>query len=162
MDCESVRLAEKLGQALLRARLTLACAESCTGGLLSGALTEVSGSSGWFRGGVVAYHNDLKMSLLGVPEELIRTYGAVSEPVVLAMAHGARERLGADLAMSVSGIAGPTGGTPDKPLGTVWLAWSGPHGEHARRFHFEGDRQDVRCQAVRQALQEILALAGRG
>ncbi len=162
MDEESVLLAEKLGQALLRLRLTLACAESCTGGLLSATLTEVPGSSGWFRGGVVAYHNDLKTGLLGVSAELLRAHGAVSEAVVLAMARGARKRLDADLALSVSGIAGPTGGTPDKPVGTVWLAWSGPHGEHARRFLFQGDRGSVRAQSVRRALQEMLALAGRG
>lgn len=162
MDDESVRLAEKLGQVLLRLKLTLACAESCTGGLLTGTLTAVPGSSAWFRGGVVAYHDDLKTSLLGVPVELLRSHGAVSEPVVLALARGARKRLGADLALSVSGIAGPGGGTPDKPVGTVWLAWSGPHGERARRFLFQGDRQAVRAQTVRAALEELLARAGRG
>lgn len=162
MDDECVRLAEKLGQVLLRLGLTLACAESCTGGLLTGTLTAVPGSSAWFRGGVVAYHDDLKTSLLGVPTELFRSHGAVSEPVVLAMARGARTRLGADLALSVSGIAGPGGGTPDKPVGTVWLAWSGPHGEHARRFLFPGDRQAVRARTVRAALEELLARAGRG
>ena len=92
MDDESVRLAEKLGQVLLRLRLTLACAESCTGGLLTGTLTAVPGSSDWFRGGVVAYHDDLKTSLLGVPVEMLRSHGAVSESVVLAMARGARTR----------------------------------------------------------------------
>lgn len=162
MDDESVRLAETLGQVLLRLKLTLACAESCTGGLLTGTLTAVPGSSAWFRGGVVAYHDDLKTSLLGVPAELLRSHGAVSEPVVLAMARGARKRLGADLALSVSGIAGPGGGTPDKPVGTVWLAWSGLHGERARRFLFQGDRQAVRARTVRAALEELLARAGRG
>lgn len=157
MDDESVRLAEKLGQVLLRLGLTLACAESCTGGLLAGTLTAVPGSSAWFRGGVVAYHDELKISLLGVPAEFFRSHGAVSEPVVLAMARGARTRLRADLALSVSGIAGPGGGTPDKPVGTVWLACSDQHGEHARRFLFPGDRQAVRARILREALDGLLA-----
>ncbi|MCM0755882.1 CinA family protein [Desulfovibrio aminophilus] len=152
----------ELGAALRARGLTLACAESCTGGLLAGALTSVAGSSDWFLGGVVAYHDLIKTRLLDVPETRLRRHGAVSEPVVAAMAHGARGAFCADLAVSISGIAGPGGGTPEKPVGTVWMAWASPEGVTTRKFLFEGDRAGVRDQSVAEAVAGLLALAGRG
>lgn len=111
-----------LSEKLMVRGLLLGTAESCTGGLLAGACTEVSGSSRWFAGGVVTYSNELKMGLLAVPEEALAAHGAVSEAVVRAMAEGAVRRLGVQLALAVSGVAGPDGGSVEKPVGTVWLA----------------------------------------
>ncbi len=146
--------------AVLRSRgATLACAESCTGGLLAGALTSVAGSSEWFLGGVVAYHDSIKSRLLDVPETFLRQHGAVSEPVVAAMARGVREAFCSDLAVSISGIAGPGGGTSEKPVGTVWMAWDGPEGVAVKRFQFDGDRLAVKRQAVHEAMAGVLAMA---
>lgn len=153
-------LVRDLGQALRERGWRLAVAESCTGGLLAGALTGVAGSSDWFLGGVVAYANNVKTALLGVSPERLAAHGAVSEPVVLDMARGVRGLLGADLSASISGVAGPGGGTLDKPVGTVWVAWDGPAGLFARRFHFSGDRAEVRERSVRAALETLLTLAG--
>lgn len=134
----------------------LATAESCTGGLLASTLTNLPGSSAWFHGGVVAYSNALKMGLLGVPEDVIAENGAVSEAVVLAMARGALllpgMPQGRGCALSVSGVAGPTGGTREKPVGTVWMAWAWPGGARAERFLFRGSRTSVKAQSVAAAL----------
>ncbi|MGH7498188.1 MAG: competence/damage-inducible protein A [Gemmatimonadales bacterium] len=134
----------------------IGAAESCTGGLVGERLTEIPGSSEVFTGGVVCYDNSLKVSLLGVPAELIETAGAVSEPVVRAMAKGAVERLGVDLAVAVTGIAGPGGGSAEKPVGTVWLAVA--HGDQvmSRRSVFVGNRHDIRRRAAQGALFMIL------
>ncbi len=121
-DLEGAAL--RLGRALLVHRARVATAESCTGGWIAKALTDVPGSSQWFESGIVAYSNSAKDALLGVPGELIAAHGAVSEPVVRAMAEGARAQLGVDLAVAVSGVAGPDGGSADKPVGTVWFAWA--------------------------------------
>ena len=134
------------------AGLRLATAESCTGGLVGARLTEVPGSSEVYEGGVVCYSNRLKRELLGVPAALIEDHGAVSEAVVRAMAEGARLRLGVDLAVAVTGIAGPGGGTPDKPVGTVWLAVADASGPTARRVTFLGSRREVRARAAQAAL----------
>lgn len=140
---------------LLKARgLTIAAAESCTGGLLLGRLTEIPGSSAWVIGGVVAYANEVKVRDLGVPPALIEEHGAVSEPVAIAMANGVRERLGADLAVAITGIAGPSGGTDAKPVGMVVIAATGL-GERVRTFNFTGDRRMVRALSTAAALDMV-------
>jgi nicotinamide-nucleotide amidase len=135
-------------------RLTLAVAESCTGGLLGERLTNVPGSSDVFLGGVTAYHNEVKRNLLGVRAEDIDRYGAVSEAVALQMATGVRDKLGADVGVSVTGIAGPGGGTPEKPVGLVWIAVHGSEVK-ARRFHVGGDRAEIRQRAAQAALEMV-------
>ncbi len=140
----------------LRARgATMATAESCTGGWIAKVLTDLAGSSEWFAGGIVSYSNDAKSRLLGVAPETIRQSGAVSEATVREMAEGVRERVGADHGLAVSGIAGPGGGTADKPVGTVWIAWADDQATRARVFHFEGDREAVRVQSVAAALAGV-------
>jgi len=136
-----------------RARgLRLGVAESCTGGLLGARLTEVPGSSDIFRGGVIAYHNAIKMELLGVPEATLAEHGAVSEPVARAMAEGAVKRLGVSAALSVTGVAGPGGGTPEKPVGTVWVGCALGGVVETRRSRFAGTRHEVRARAAQAAL----------
>jgi nicotinamide-nucleotide amidase len=138
--------------------LTLATAESCTGGMIAARLTDVPGSSDVVRGGVVAYANDVKAGLLGVPEELLSRHGAVSPEVAEAMARGARARLGADVAVAVTGIAGPGGGTPEKPVGLVLLHASGPDGELPQRFELPGERDWIRSRATVAALHLVRRL----
>lgn len=148
---------------LARARgAVLATAESCTGGLVGGALTAVAGSSDVYAGGVVAYSNEAKTHLLGVDPGLIETVGAVSDAVALAMASGARDQLGADLAVAVTGVAGPGGGSAEKPVGTVWFAVCGPSGSHAEVRRFPGDRTTVRERAVMTALDLMRRELSRG
>ncbi len=143
----------------LRARgWMLASAESCTGGLIAAACTELAGSSDWFERGFVTYSNTAKTELLGVPAELIDAHGAVSEPVARAMAEAALARSRAQLSVAVTGIAGPTGGSVDKPVGTVWFGWCVAGATHAERQVFDGDRAAVRAQTVRWALQRLLRL----
>jgi nicotinamide-nucleotide amidase len=140
---------EELVLALCRARgLKLATAESCTGGLVAERLTRVPGSSDVFVGSVVAYADDVKVSALGVPRKLIREHGAVSAEVALAMARGARDRLGADVGIGVTGIAGPGGGTPEKPVGLVYISVSAPDGERTIDFSFPADRAAIRSRAA--------------
>lgn len=140
----------------------LGTAESCTGGLLGARLTDVPGSSEVYSGGVVVYSNELKTALLGVPSELIAAHGAVSEAVVRAMAEGAVARLGVEAAMAVTGIAGPGGGTDEKPVGTVWLGVATPEGVESRRTVFGGTRQEIRERAAQAALFLLYRkLAGR-
>ena len=153
---------EELVLSLCRARgLTLATAESETGGLVAGRLTSVPGSSDVFVGGVVAYSNDVKQRELDVPEELLRVHGAVSAEVAAAMARGARERLGADVAVAVTGIAGPGGGTAEKPVGLVYLHAEGPDGGRAREFNFPGDRAAIRARSIVGALHLVRRLLTR-
>lgn len=148
-----------LGDALRRRGWRIACAESCTGGLIAAACTSVAGSSDWFEAGFVSYGNPAKTRLLGVAPTLIAEHGAVSEAVARAMALGALERAGVDLALAVTGIAGPGGATPGKPVGTVWLALATRHPEgiamHAERLQLPGDRSAVREQTLRVALQRL-------
>jgi nicotinamide-nucleotide amidase len=147
---------------LLRARgLRLATAESCTGGLVAARLTNVPGASKSFVGGIVAYSNDLKARELGVPDELLVEHGAVSPEAAAAMAAGARERLGADVAVAVTGIAGPDGGTAEKPVGLVYLHAAGPEGAIAREFSFPGDRPSIRARSVVGALHLVRRLLAR-
>jgi nicotinamide-nucleotide amidase len=145
-----------LAHELKRRGLMMATAESCTGGLIAGACTEVSGSSDWFERGFVTYSNAAKSELLGVPAELIAQHGAVSEPVARSMAAGALAHSPAQLAVSVTGVAGPTGGSADKPVGTVWFGWATPAGTFTERQRFDGDRAAVRAATVRHALAGLL------
>jgi nicotinamide-nucleotide amidase len=141
---------------ICRARgLTVGTAESCTGGLVAARLTDVPGSSDVFSGSVVAYSNDVKMSELGVPAAVLDAHGAVSAETAAAMAHGARARLGVDVAVSVTGIAGPGGGSAEKPVGLVYLHAVGPDGEHGRKLDFPGDRETIRLRATVAALHLI-------
>jgi nicotinamide-nucleotide amidase len=145
-----------LAHELKRRGLMMATAESCTGGLIAGACTEVSGSSDWFERGFVTYSNAAKSELLGVPAELIAQHGAVSEPVARSMAAGALAHSPAQVAVSVTGVAGPTGGSADKPVGTVWFGWATPAGTFTERQRFDGDRAAVRAATVRHALAGLL------
>ena len=139
-----------------RAGLSLGSAESCTGGLVGGRLTDVPGSSDVFAGGVICYSNRLKVELLGVPPDLLAEHGAVSEASARAMAEGARTRMGVDVAVSVTGIAGPGGGTPEKPVGTVWFAVASPGATETRRIVFLGSRREIRDRAAQTALFLVL------
>ncbi len=155
-------LAQRLGAELLRRAWTVTSAESCTGGGIAHGITAVAGSSQWFNAGFVTYSNTAKIQLLGIEATLLAEHGAVSEAVVCAMARGAAIAAGADVAVAVSGIAGPDGGSVDKPVGLVWLAWFGPKGTVARRYQFEGDREQVRQRAIIVALAGLVAhVAGR-
>lgn len=154
-------LAQRLGEVLGTQGLMMAAAESCTGGWVAKAVTDVAGSSAWFDRGFVTYSNAAKQAMLGVPEAVLRAHGAVSEATVRAMAEGALAHSQADLSVAISGIAGPGGATPTKPVGTVWLAWSRRGQETlARHGLFAGDREAVRAQAVIAALEGLLARAG--
>lgn len=134
----------------------LATAESCTGGLLAKCLTDLPGSSEWFKGGVVAYHNQIKEELLKVPRQLLEGFGAVSKEVALAMANGAREVLGSQYAIATTGIAGPAGGTAEKPVGTVWIAVSSSRGAEAVLLELRGSRDEIRVETVENALRLLL------
>ncbi|MDR2991056.1 MAG: CinA family protein [Burkholderiaceae bacterium] len=141
---------------LLKARgWRMATAESCTGGLIAAACTDLAGSSDWFERGWVTYSNAAKTESLGVPADLIERYGAVSEPVARAMALGARDHAGAQASVAVTGVAGPSGGSPDKPVGTVWFGGCAGAGVWTALRHFEGDRAAVRAQTVAYALARL-------
>lgn len=147
----------------LRARgWRLATAESCTGGLLAAACTSVAGSSDWFERGIVSYSNAAKVELLGVEAALIERHGAVSEEVARAMAAGLLQRAPAQLVAAITGIAGPGGAVPGKPVGTVWLALATPAGVRAERLQLDGGRAAVRGQTVTTALQRLIDAAGAG
>lgn len=153
-------LAARIGERLLARKLLLAAAESCTGGWVAEAVTAVAGSSAWFDCGFVTYSNEAKQRLLDVPASLLEYGGpgAVSEETVLAMTAGAIANSRARVAVAVSGVAGPEGGSADKPVGTVWIAWQWEQRRLAREFRFGGDRSAVREAAVRAALEGLLAL----
>lgn len=154
---------EQIGTILTIQGLTLSTAESCTGGLLGHLITNVPGSSAYYLGGCVAYADDAKEVLLGVRHETLLAHGAVSEETAREMARGARQRLGADVAVSTTGIAGPTGGTADKPVGLVYVALSAPDAELCQRHVWQGDRLANKGQSARAALQLLLAyLKDRG
>jgi nicotinamide-nucleotide amidase len=159
-DLDLARLAARVGRHLLNTGRCVATAESCTGGWIAKALTDIAGSSQWFSEGFVSYSNESKVLRLGVPPAVLRTDGAVSEATVRAMAMGAVRRTGAQLAVAVTGIAGPGGGVPGKPVGTVWLGWAKRRGRSVRVAvqlkHFRGDRESVRRKTVRVALQGLL------
>ncbi len=151
-------LAADLGRALQLAGAYVTTAESCTGGGIAEAITRIAGSSAWFEAGFVTYSNEQKTRQLGVPAPLFEQVGAVSREVVEAMARGAQRGSGARFAVAVSGVAGPGGGSPEKPVGTVWLAWAVAERMFARRFQFTGDRQAVREQSVEAALVGLISL----
>lgn len=155
------QLAAQLGEALLDRRWTVSTAESCTGGGVSYAITAVPGSSEWFETAFVTYSNAAKVSRLGVDPTTLEQHGAVSEATVKEMVAGALRESGADIAVAISGIAGPQGGTPDKPVGTVWFAWMAKDGEPMTAQNtYKGNREGVREQAIISALQGLLVLAG--
>ena len=159
-DARLLKLAREVGVWLAARDERLATAESCTAGWIAKAMTDVPGSSEWFIGGIASYADEAKTALLGVPEGLLKKEGAVSQAVVEAMARGAIERSGADRAVAVSGIAGPAGGTPEKPVGTVWFAWARRDGDEiklkTRLEHYQGDREGIRRQTVGRALAGIM------
>lgn len=148
----------QLADFLLKKGLMLATAESCTGGMIAAACTDLAGSSSWFERGFVTYSNAAKTELLGVAAELFAAHGAVSEAVARAMAQGAVKHSNAQVAVAVTGIAGPGGGSTEKPVGTVWLAWATPKGMFSERQHFDGDRAAVRSATVEHALARLLQL----
>lgn len=148
--------ASLLVEALRNGGLTVTTAESCTAGMISAAITDISGSSDIFEQGIVSYANEVKTKLLGVEAQLIDEHGAVSEAVAIAMAQGALKSAKADIAISATGIAGPNGGSSQKPVGLVYIGIASKNGAHAERFLFKGDRAQIRAQAVEQAL--LLAL----
>jgi len=162
MNEELYRLARRLGSVLSRHRLMLVTAESCTGGGIAAAVTSVAGSSGWFERGFVAYSNAAKRELLEVQEATLLAHGAVSEAAVREMAAGALRHGAGQISVAVSGIAGPDGGSQDKPVGTVCLAWGGA-GEPMRSVtrHFTGDRAAVQRQAVAAALAGVIEFVGQ-
>ena len=145
------------GDLLKAAGQTISVAESCTGGLLGAWLTAASGSSAYFLGGVIAYDDSVKTSVLGVSPEVIARYGSVSAECALEMARGARRLVRSDLALSITGIAGPTGERPGKPIGTTFVALAAPGGERVRRFAFDGNRESNRTEAVLAAIDMIIA-----
>jgi len=160
LDEPLVALAERLQQACLASARTVATAESCTGGLVAASITAIPGSSGYFLGGLVTYADDAKTDLLGVPEPMLAAHGAVSAQVARAMASGARERFGATLAVSVTGVAGPDGGSPAKPVGLTYLGLAADDDVAVQRFLFDGDRAANRTAAATAALEWLLERAG--
>lgn len=144
---------DELTDSLCKLGHTVTCVESCTGGLLSAALTEISGSSQWFQMGFITYSNEAKQQLVGVQASTLAQYGAVSHQVVEEMATGALNIAQANYALSISGVAGPLGGTPEKPVGTVWIGLATEENVQSQRYYFHGQRHDIRQQAVQAALQ---------
>ena len=149
-------LCRLLADLMLKKQSFLAAAESCTGGLIAAACTDLAGSSQWFDRGFVTYSNAAKTEMLGVDAALISQFGAVSEPVATAMAQGAVKHSAAQAAVAVTGIAGPTGGSDEKPVGTVWIAWYVNGQTSTQLCHFEGDRTTVRALTVQQALKGLV------
>ena len=152
----SQRLETLIGQRLAGSGHTLATAESCSGGLVAHLLTNVAGASGYFLGGVVAYADAVKVALLGVEVGTLDAHGAVSEPVARQMAEGARKRFGADYAAACTGIAGPSGGSPEKPVGLVYTAVAGPDGTQVRRNLFGGSREEIKSETAETVLRMLL------
>jgi nicotinamide-nucleotide amidase len=153
----SLTLAKQFGEILVRKNMRCTVAESCTGGSLAAAITDIPGSSQWFDRGFVTYTNEAKHDMLSVPKEIIASFGAVSEQVVQAMAIGALAASNADISIAISGIAGPSGGSDDKPVGTVWIAWASKvQPVSARCFLFSGDRFAIRQQAVLAGLNGVI------
>ena len=161
MKYDTPSLVLRLAELLQHKGWMMATAESCTGGLIAGACTDLSGSSNWFERGFVTYSNAAKIELLGVGAGLIAAEGAVSEAVAHAMAEGAVARSAAQVAVAVTGVAGPTGGSPEKPVGTVWFGWSVAGHVRTERRRFDGDRAAVRAATVHHALQTLLVLCER-
>ena len=161
-DSELLAQAEAIGAAALASRNSLVTAESCTGGWIAKTITDVAGCSAWFEAGLVVYSYEAKQALLGVRQETLMKFGAVSEETALEMVSGALVHSGATVAVAVTGIAGPGGGTPDKPVGSVWIAWKRRGGyPRARLFQFDGGTRDaIRRQTVCAALDGVAGLLG--
>ena len=164
MASDIPQLARNLGEVLQQLRWKVTAAESCTGGAIAAAITSVAGASAWFDGSVVSYADRIKRDFLGVDQRDLDEFGAVSEAVVRQMAVGVFNRLDANLAVAVSGIAGPDGGSDDKPVGTVWIGWAHGQGQEpvqadAQLFHFDGDRALIQSQTVTEALRGMLQIA---
>jgi len=157
MDIEIRSTVETLLEALEERNFTIAVAESCTGGMLGGSITSVPGSSTAFLGGVIAYHNRIKREHLNVTKSMLEEHGAVSEPVARRMAAGVADRFGSDVAISITGIAGPSGGSPKKSVGLVFIGYDGPETTEVVRIQCEGDRADVRARSVQSSLEFALA-----
>ena len=161
-DDDLYKLAAKAGRVLVESQRRVVTAESCTGGWVAKAITDIAGSSSWYLGGVVAYDNSIKQSLLGVAANTLEVHGAVSDAAVQEMVIGALERIGGEIAIAVSGIAGPDGGQPGKPVGTVWFGWAWRHGQaihHRTRLKIiEGNREEVRRRSVATALNGIFEI----
>ncbi|GMV28909.1 MAG: hypothetical protein AMXMBFR59_10340 [Rhodanobacteraceae bacterium] len=155
-DAELMRLGRIVADTLQQRGQMLVTAESCTGGWIAKTLTDIAGSSGWFEAGLVAYSYEAKQALLGVRPETLAQHGAVSQETVVEMVSGALARYGASVAVAVTGIAGPGGATPGKPVGTTWIGWKRRGGyAQAQIFHFEGDREAVRRRTVAAALRGV-------
>lgn len=161
-DEELVALAQRLQEMCLGHGWTVATAESCTGGLVGHLLTEVPGSSGYVLGAIVAYADEVKASLLGVPGETLQAHGAVSAQVALAMASGVRRAIGSDIGVSVTGIAGPDGGSETKPVGLTYVGIAGPRDSEVRRHVWTGDRHENKVRSARAALELALEVLGEG
>jgi nicotinamide-nucleotide amidase len=153
-------LVDEISAALLGRGQMICTAESCTGGLIAKSFTDRAGSSDWFERGFVTYSNAAKSDMLAVPESIIDDYGAVSEPVAVAMASGALRHSRADYSIAVTGVAGPAGGSAEKPVGTVWIAVASAEQQQATLYHFDGDRAAVREATLHQALVDVLKLIG--
>ena len=156
---ELVALAERLQRICLERSVTVAGGESCTGGLVADAITDISGSSAYFHGSIVAYANEAKMSLLDVPGDVLAAHGAVSAQVARAMAEGARNRLGAALGVGITGIAGPGGGSDDKPVGLTYIAVADEGGVDVRRYVWQGEREVNKVSSAEAALQLLIERA---
>lgn len=154
-------LSRTAGKFLIEHKLKLSVAESCTGGLLGASLTDIAGSSAYFRGGVIAYDNQIKHQLLGVEEPILDRYGAVSDQTVIAMAKGVCKLFNTECAISVSGIAGPDGGTAQKPVGLVYIGIAVNDRIESIRYIFSGNRQQIRSQTVKASLEQFLRIAGQ-
>ena len=157
MSAQWAAAVQALADTLLRRQWMLAAAESCTGGMVAAACTDLAGSSAWLERGFVTYSNAAKTQMLGVDAQLIAAHGAVSEPVARAMAQGALQHSAAQVALAITGVAGPGGGSEAKPVGTVWFAFAGPWGVHSEVQHFGGDRAAVRQAAALHALLRLNA-----
>jgi nicotinamide-nucleotide amidase len=158
MDKDSVASVQVVAERLLKHRQKVCTAESCTGGLIAKTFTDLAGSSDWFERGFVTYSNAAKNEMLAVPASLIEDYGAVSEAVATAMASGALRHSKADYSIAVTGVAGPGGGSDDRPVGTVWIAVASAEQMVARRYQFDGDRQAVRVATMQSAFELLLDL----
>lgn len=149
---EGVAIAERIGRLLLARSWKLAVAESCTGGLVGHIITEISGSSAFFQGGVISYANEVKRDLLSVPQEMLNEYGAVSHPTAQAMAQGVRRLLHVEVGVAITGVAGPTGGSVEKPVGTVYVAVSSPLGDQVQHHLWDADRSGNKVFSAQAAL----------
>ncbi len=153
-----MRLEEELGKRLKENGLTITVAESCTGGLLASRITDVAGASAYFLGGVIAYQNEVKKRLLAVPEQVLADTGEVSEETAWAMARGCRQLFGSDIGVSITGIAGPTGGSAEKPVGLTYIAVMTSAGGRCERYHWAGNRVSNKENSIRAALEMVLSL----